>query len=120
MHSTTEAAVRSLRAKIVHEVETLAKMERTFELEYFKKKCRFAIQDVEAADSMFLRPMETETWRTPADELRTFSCAGLSYLQTASNAGATRSIVWGLIVMVAVIVLIDQIVWRPIIAWSEK
>ena len=43
-----------------------------------------------------------------------------SYLQTASNAGATRSIVWGLIVMVAVIVLIDQMVWRPIIAWSEK
>jgi NitT/TauT family transport system permease protein len=43
-----------------------------------------------------------------------------SYLQTASNAGATRSIVWGLIVMVAVIILIDQIVWRPIIAWSEK
>ncbi|HVR26341.1 MAG TPA: ABC transporter permease subunit [Candidatus Polarisedimenticolia bacterium] len=43
-----------------------------------------------------------------------------SYLQTASNAGATRSIVWGLIVMVAVIVLIDQLVWRPIIAWSEK
>ena len=43
-----------------------------------------------------------------------------SYLQTASNAGATRSIVWGLTVMVAVIVLIDQIVWRPIIAWSEK
>ena len=43
-----------------------------------------------------------------------------SYLQTASNAGATRSIVWGLIAMVAVIVLIDQILWRPIIAWSEK
>src|SRR3984957_1932547 len=43
-----------------------------------------------------------------------------SYLQTASNAGATRSIVWGLIVMVAVIVLIDQLVWRPIIAYSEK
>jgi NitT/TauT family transport system permease protein len=43
-----------------------------------------------------------------------------SYLQSASNAGATRSIVWGLLVMVAVIVLIDQIVWRPIIAWSEK
>jgi len=43
-----------------------------------------------------------------------------SYLQTASNAGAIGSIVWGLIVMVAVIILIDQIVWRPIIAWSEK
>ena len=43
-----------------------------------------------------------------------------SYLQTASNAGAVRSIVWGLIVMIAVIIVIDQIVWRPIIAWSEK
>ena len=75
MSSTTEAAVRSLREKIGYEVETLAKMESRFELEYFKKKCRFAIQDVEAADTMFLRPLETETWRTPADELRTFSCA---------------------------------------------
>jgi NitT/TauT family transport system permease protein len=43
-----------------------------------------------------------------------------SYLQTASNAGATRSIVWGLTVMIAVIILIDQIVWRSTIAWSEK
>jgi NitT/TauT family transport system permease protein len=43
-----------------------------------------------------------------------------SYLQTASNAGAIQSIVWGLSVMIAVIVLIDQLVWRPIIAWSEK
>ncbi len=43
-----------------------------------------------------------------------------SYLQTACNAGATRSIVWGLIAMVAVIVMIDQLVWRPVIAWSEK
>jgi NitT/TauT family transport system permease protein len=43
-----------------------------------------------------------------------------SYLQTASNAGQTRAIVWGLITMVGVIVLMDQIVWRPIIAWSEK
>jgi NitT/TauT family transport system permease protein len=43
-----------------------------------------------------------------------------SYLQTASNEGATRSIVWGLTAMVTVIVLIDQVVWRPVIAWSEK
>jgi len=43
-----------------------------------------------------------------------------SYLQTASNAGNTRAIVWGLIVMIAVIVLIDQFIWRPMIAWSEK
>jgi NitT/TauT family transport system permease protein len=43
-----------------------------------------------------------------------------SYLQTASNAGSIRSIVWGLSVMIGVIVLIDQILWRPIIAWSQK
>ena len=43
-----------------------------------------------------------------------------SYLQTAANAGNTRAIVWGLAVMIAVIALIDQLVWRPIISWSEK
>jgi NitT/TauT family transport system permease protein len=43
-----------------------------------------------------------------------------SYLQTASNAGDTRAIVWGLAAMIAVIVLIDQLIWRPAIAWAEK
>jgi len=43
-----------------------------------------------------------------------------SYLQTAANAGDTHSIVWGLGVMVAIIVLIDQLIWRPTIAWAEK
>jgi NitT/TauT family transport system permease protein len=43
-----------------------------------------------------------------------------SYLQTAANAGNTAAIVWGLAVMIAVIVLMDQIIWRPLIAWSEK
>jgi NitT/TauT family transport system permease protein len=43
-----------------------------------------------------------------------------SYLQSASNAGDTRAIVWGLAAMIAVIVLIDQLIWRPVIAWSEK
>ena len=43
-----------------------------------------------------------------------------SYLQTAANAGDTRAILWGLAVMIGVIVLIDQCVWRPVIAWAEK
>jgi NitT/TauT family transport system permease protein len=43
-----------------------------------------------------------------------------SYLQTAANAGDVRAIVWGLIAMIAVIVLMDQLIWRPIIAWSQK
>jgi NitT/TauT family transport system permease protein len=43
-----------------------------------------------------------------------------SYLQSASNAGDMRAILWGLLTMIAVIVLMDQLVWRPIIAWSDK
>ena len=43
-----------------------------------------------------------------------------SYLQTAANAGNTRAIVWGLATMIGVIILIDQLVWRPVIAWAEK
>ena len=43
-----------------------------------------------------------------------------SYLQTAANAGDTGAILWGVFAMIAVIVLMDQIMWRPLIAWSEK
>jgi len=43
-----------------------------------------------------------------------------SYLQTAANAGNTRAILWGLGTMIAVIVLMDQLIWRPVIAWAEK
>jgi NitT/TauT family transport system permease protein len=43
-----------------------------------------------------------------------------SYLQTAANAGDVGAIVWGVLTMVAVIVLMDQVIWRPLIAWSEK
>ena len=43
-----------------------------------------------------------------------------SFLQTAANAGDTRAILWGVAAMIAVIVLMDQMIWRPVIAWSEK
>jgi NitT/TauT family transport system permease protein len=43
-----------------------------------------------------------------------------SYLQTAANAGDTRAILSGLGVMIGIIVMIDQLIWRPIIAWAEK
>jgi NitT/TauT family transport system permease protein len=50
-----------------------------------------------------------------------FRLPGLgSYLQAAANDGDTRSILLGILTMVAVIVLIDQFVWRPVIAWAEK
>jgi NitT/TauT family transport system permease protein len=52
---------------------------------------------------------------------RDFRLPGLgSYLQTAANAGDMRSILYGLGTMLAVIVMTDQLVWRPIVAWAQK
>jgi NitT/TauT family transport system permease protein len=52
---------------------------------------------------------------------RDFRLPGLgSYLQTAANAGSMGAIAWGLVTMVGVIILIDQLVWRPVIAWAQK
>jgi NitT/TauT family transport system permease protein len=52
---------------------------------------------------------------------RDFRLPGLgSYLQTAASAGDTRAIVWGLVAMIGVIVAMDQLIWRPVIAWAEK
>src|SRR6202008_1163451 len=52
---------------------------------------------------------------------RDFRLPGLgSYLQTAASAGDTTSILWGVATMIAVIVLLDQFVWRPVIAWAER
>ena len=50
-----------------------------------------------------------------------FRLPGLgSYLQAAADNGDTRSIILGIATMIAVIVLLDQFVWRPVIAWAEK
>jgi NitT/TauT family transport system permease protein len=52
---------------------------------------------------------------------RDFRLPGLgSYLQTAAGNGNTRAMIWGLAVMIAIIVAIDQLVWRPVIAWADK
>jgi NitT/TauT family transport system permease protein len=52
---------------------------------------------------------------------RDFRLPGLgSYLQTAASAGDMTSILWGVGTMVMLIVLLDQFIWRPVIAWAEK
>jgi NitT/TauT family transport system permease protein len=52
---------------------------------------------------------------------RDFRLPGLgSYLQSAASAGDTEAIAWGIAAMIGVVVLIDQLVWRPAIAWSDK
>lgn len=52
---------------------------------------------------------------------RDFRLPGLgSYLQTAADAGNTRAILEGLGTMILVVVLTDQLVWRPVVAWAQK
>jgi NitT/TauT family transport system permease protein len=52
---------------------------------------------------------------------RDFRLPGLgSYLQTAAGTGNYAAITWGLLTMIAIIVATDQLIWRPIIAWSDK
>jgi NitT/TauT family transport system permease protein len=52
---------------------------------------------------------------------RNFRLPGLgSYLQTAASQGDFVAVTWGLITMVLIIALADQVLWRPLIAWSDK
>ncbi len=52
---------------------------------------------------------------------RDFRLPGLgSYLQTAAGHGDMPAILWGLGTMILVIVLIDQLIWRPVISWADK
>jgi NitT/TauT family transport system permease protein len=52
---------------------------------------------------------------------RDFRLPGLgSYLQTAASEGNTGAIMSGLATLIIVIVLTDQLIWRPTIAWAEK
>ncbi len=62
--------------------------------------------------------MAAETFTVGA---RDFRLPGLgSYLQQAANQGDTTAVVLGLITLVLVIVLLDQLVWRPILVWADR
>jgi NitT/TauT family transport system permease protein len=43
-----------------------------------------------------------------------------SYMATAVEAGDTGAAVCAIVAMIATIVLIDQLLWRPLVAWAEK
>ncbi len=50
-----------------------------------------------------------------------FQLPGLgSYIQTATYSGDVRALVSGIAVIVLIVVATDQLIWRPLIAWSEK
>lgn len=52
---------------------------------------------------------------------RDFRLPGLgAYLQDAAQAGNTGALLLGVGTLVGVIVLLDQLVWRPLLAWGER
>jgi NitT/TauT family transport system permease protein len=52
---------------------------------------------------------------------RSFRLPGLgSYLAVAASKGNFAALGWGLVVLLTIIILTDLLVWRPLIAWSEK
>ena len=52
---------------------------------------------------------------------RDFRLPGLgAYLQEAANQGNMEAILWGVGTLILMIVLLDQLVWRPLLAWSDR
>ncbi|GAC1428898.1 MAG: ABC transporter permease subunit [Ktedonobacteraceae bacterium] len=52
---------------------------------------------------------------------RSFQLPGLgSYLQLAANTGNTSALFLGLFTLIALIVLLDFLFWRPLVAWADK
>jgi NitT/TauT family transport system permease protein len=52
---------------------------------------------------------------------RSFQLPGLgSYLQAAANAGDTKALLLGLFTLIALIILLDLLFWRPLVAWADK
>jgi NitT/TauT family transport system permease protein len=52
---------------------------------------------------------------------RDFRLRGIgAYLQTAASVGDIHSIIAGIATLVFMIILLDQLIWRPILVWAEK
>ncbi|GCE15986.1 ABC transporter permease [Tengunoibacter tsumagoiensis] len=52
---------------------------------------------------------------------RSFQLPGIgSYLQAATLAGNIPALIMGFVVLIAMIVLLDILFWRPLVAWADK
>ena len=52
---------------------------------------------------------------------RDFRLPGLgAYLHEAASQGDIKAILWGIGALVLVIVALDQLLWRPLLAWSDR
>ncbi|WP_322797575.1 ABC transporter permease [Thermoflexus sp.] len=62
--------------------------------------------------------MAAETFTVGA---RDFRLIGLgTYLQVAAEQGDLQALIWGLGTLIGVIVGMDQLLWRPLLAWADK
>lgn len=52
---------------------------------------------------------------------KSFQLPGLgSYMQAAANQGNIPALILGIATLIFVIVLLDQLLWRPLVAWGER
>ncbi len=52
---------------------------------------------------------------------RDFRLPGLgAYLQEAAQQGDYQALAWGIATLVLIVVLLDQLVWRPLLAWGDR
>jgi NitT/TauT family transport system permease protein len=52
---------------------------------------------------------------------RDFRLHGIgAYLHEAASQGDTRAILWGVTALLIVIVALDQLLWRPLLAWADR
>lgn len=43
-----------------------------------------------------------------------------SYMLVATKAGDTKAMFWGVLTMVMIIILLDFVIWRPVLSWVRK
>lgn len=52
---------------------------------------------------------------------KTYALPGIgSYLQVAANEGNMKALFWGIISLIIVIILLDQLIWKPLNVWADK
>jgi NitT/TauT family transport system permease protein len=52
---------------------------------------------------------------------KNFQLPGLgSYMNTAVEQGNTRAQIYAILTMLVLVILLDQLVWRPVVAWSQR
>ena len=52
---------------------------------------------------------------------RDFRLPGIgAYLQTAASAGNLQAVTAGIVTLVLTIIVLDQLIWCPVLAWAEK